>query len=77
MSLEITVGHHSASLVMPNGDPWERLFYPTLTRIMGSYIPPQHLLLKYFSSFFQFDCMAKGVHQLEQVESFRKFFFFV
>ena len=30
-SLRITVCHHSASLVMPNCDPRDRFFYPTLT----------------------------------------------
>ena len=36
-SLMITVCHHSASLVMPNGDLGNRYFYPTLTLIMDSY----------------------------------------
>ena len=30
-SLWITVCHHSTSLVMPNGDPRDGFFYPTLT----------------------------------------------
>ena len=30
-SLGITVCHHSASLVMPTGDPRDGFFYPTLT----------------------------------------------
>ena len=29
--------HHSASLVMPKGDPWEGFFYPTLTLMMDSF----------------------------------------
>ena len=33
-SLAITVIHHSASLVMPISDPWDRFFYPTLTLMM-------------------------------------------
>ena len=33
----ITIWHHSASLVMPIGDPWDGFFYPTLTRMMDSY----------------------------------------
>ena len=33
----VTVCHHSASLVMPNGDPPDRLFY-TLTLMIDSYI---------------------------------------
>ena len=37
MSLAITVCHHSASLVMPNGDPRDRFFYPTLTLMIDSY----------------------------------------
>ena len=37
MSLGITVCHHSASLVMPNGDPRDGLFYPTLTLMIDSY----------------------------------------
>ena len=36
-SLAITVCHHSASLVMPNGDPRDGFFYPTLTLMMDSY----------------------------------------
>ena len=37
-SLQITIYHHSASLVMPNGDPLDGLFYPTLALMMNSYI---------------------------------------
>ena len=33
----ITVCYHSASLVMPNGDPRDRFFYPTLTFMIDSY----------------------------------------
>ena len=33
-SLVITVCHHSADLVMPNGDPRDGLFYPTLTLVI-------------------------------------------
>ena len=36
-SLGITVCHHSASLVMPNGDPRYGLLYPTLTFKIDSY----------------------------------------
>ena len=36
-SLGITVCHHSASLVMPNGDPRDGFFYPTLTLMIDSY----------------------------------------
>ena len=32
------VCHHSASLVMSNGDPRDGLFYPTLTLMIDSYI---------------------------------------
>ena len=35
-SLEITVCHHSASLVMPNCDPRNRFFYPTFTFMKDS-----------------------------------------
>ena len=35
--LRITVCHHSASLVMPKGDPQNIFFYPTLTLMMDSY----------------------------------------
>ena len=35
-SVGITVCHHSASLVMPNADPLDRFFYPTLTLMMDS-----------------------------------------
>ena len=31
LSLCITVRHHSASLVIPNSDPWDRFFYPHQT----------------------------------------------
>ena len=41
LSLEITVCHHSASLVMPNGDPRGQFFYPALTLIMDSCILSQ------------------------------------
>ena len=37
-SLVITVCHHSASLVMPIGDPRDGFFYPTLTLMMDTYI---------------------------------------
>ena len=37
LSLVITVCHHKASLVMPNGDPQDIFFYPTLTLMMDSY----------------------------------------
>ena len=37
MSLGITVCHHSASLVMPIGDPRDGYFYPTLTLMIDSY----------------------------------------
>ena len=33
----ITVCHHSASLVIPNGDPRDGFFYPTLTLMKDSY----------------------------------------
>ena len=33
----ITICHHSASLVMAIGDPWDGLFYPTLTLMIDSY----------------------------------------
>ena len=38
LSLGITVFHHSASLVMPNGDPLDDFLYLTLTLTIGSYI---------------------------------------
>ena len=38
MSLVIAACHHSASLVMPIGDPRDRFLYHTLTLMMGSYI---------------------------------------
>ena len=37
LSLGITVCHHSASLVMQNGDPRDGFFYPTLTFIIDSH----------------------------------------
>ena len=38
MSLGITICHHSTSLVMPNGNPPDRFFYPPLTLMIDSYI---------------------------------------
>ena len=38
MSFWITVCHHSASLVMPNGLPRDRFFYHILTLMIHSYI---------------------------------------
>ena len=38
-TLAITVCHHSASLVMPIGDPRDGFFYPTPTLMMDSYYP--------------------------------------
>ena len=40
-SLRITVCHHSASLVMPIGDPRDGFFYPTLILMMDPYILAQ------------------------------------
>ena len=37
LSLGITICHHSASLVMPNGDPRDVFLYPTLKLIIDSY----------------------------------------
>ena len=37
MTLGITVCHHSAGLMMPNNDPRDRFFYPSLTLMMDSY----------------------------------------
>ena len=37
LSLVITVCHLSASLVMPNGDPWDGFFYPILSLMMDSH----------------------------------------
>ena len=41
LSLVITTCHHSASLLMPIGDPQDGFFYPTrtLSLMMDSYIP--------------------------------------
>ena len=36
-SLGITICHDSASLVMPNGDPRDGFFYPTLKLMIDSY----------------------------------------
>ena len=38
LSLVITTCHHSASLVMPIGDPRDGFFYPTLTFMRDSYV---------------------------------------
>ena len=37
-SVAITVCHHSASLAIPNHDPQEGFFYPTLILMIDSYI---------------------------------------
>ena len=37
LSLEITVRHHSASLVMPISDPRNRFFYPHHTHMKDTY----------------------------------------
>ena len=36
-SLRITFCHHLASLVIPNGDPQDGFFYPTLTLMIDPY----------------------------------------
>ena len=36
LSLAIIVCHHSASLVMPTSDHWDKFFYHTLTLMMDS-----------------------------------------
>ena len=38
-SLGITICHHSASLVMPDGDHGDGFIYPTLTLMIDSYNP--------------------------------------
>ena len=35
--LKITVCHHSANLVMRNGEHWNRFFYPTLKLMIDLY----------------------------------------
>ena len=41
-SLAITVCHQSSEgLVMPNGDIWDRFFYPSLTLMIDYYINTQ------------------------------------
>ena len=47
LSLTITVCHHSASLVMPIGDPRDGFFYPTLTLMIDSYCTSQHMRFWY------------------------------
>ena len=44
-SLAATVWHHSASLVMPDSDPWDRFFYTPLTPMIYSYILHQSIIL--------------------------------
>ena len=41
ISLKITICHHSASLMMPNGDPPDKFVYPTLTLMIDYYILPR------------------------------------
>ena len=45
-SLAIAICRHSASLVMPIGDPRDGLFYPTLTLMVDSYYNPRHVYLQ-------------------------------
>ena len=40
-SLGITVCHHSACLVIPNGVPRDKFFYPTLTLLINSNMVPK------------------------------------
>ena len=40
-SLAITVCHQSEGLVMPNGDIWDKFFYPFLTLMIDYYINTQ------------------------------------
>ena len=40
----ITVWHHSASLVMPDSDPWDGFFYLLLIPMIDPYIQNQALL---------------------------------
>ena len=42
-SLGITICQYSASLVMPNGGPWDGFFYPTHILLMDSCIIYQNL----------------------------------
>ena len=46
LSLVITVCHHSASLVMPNSDPRDGFFYPTLAGVIDSYITSQSTIFQ-------------------------------
>ena len=54
-SLGITVCHHLASLVMPNGDPWDRYFYPTFKLMIDSYSP--YLVANHRYSFFRVEAL--------------------
>ena len=44
-SLVITVWHRWASLVMPNGDPQDRFFYPTLTLVIDFYFLAHQIVM--------------------------------
>ena len=50
-SLGITICHHSASLEVPNGDPRDGFFYPTLRLTIDSYIitSRQHVFINIFN----------------------------
>ena len=50
-SLVITVCHHSASPVMPIGDPRDGFFYPTLTLMIDSSSPTDHRLVSQMTDF--------------------------
>ena len=54
LSLRITVCHHSASLVMTNGDPLDGFLYPNRTPMIYSYIIASFIdITLYVSIFFK------------------------
>ena len=62
MSLAITVCYHLASLDMPNGDPRDGFFCPTLTLMMNSYSLYIIYITELFLANWIFDSHSLGHH---------------
>ena len=54
----ITVCHHSASLLMPNGDPWDGFFYLTFTIMIRCQVPDKKLE-RYFRNNQSLYCLSR------------------
>ena len=65
LTLVITVCHHSASLVIPIGNPRYGFFYPTPSIMMNSYC-----ILQLFLSFFLFFRKIKIKHNTRKTKKY-------